>query len=80
MEQRLGPREQFVLARHLHGADVANVAVQIRFHLFPKVFLVLDDSRNQQWQATQAGDRNRKIDAFIGVNSPEENEFFAGDS
>ena len=72
-------REQFVLARHVHWSDVANLAGP---GMVPpasrKYVLILDDSRDEQWQAALAGDRDGQMDAFVGVNSPEENQLFAG--
>ena len=78
MKQRAGLGEEFILALHIHGADVPNLPIfEVRLHLVAEVGLVLNDAGDEERPAAAAGHLNREMDAFVGVDASEEDEVIA---
>ena len=75
MQQSPGPRKQFVLARHVHRPDVADVLiVEVGLDLLPEICLILDDPRDEQRQPAQTSNLDRQMDTFVRVDPAEENQ------
>jgi hypothetical protein len=50
---------------------------QVRFHLFPEVSAILDNSRDKQRQSAEARNLDGQVDALVRVNPAEENQAIA---
>src|ERR1017187_7938058 len=68
MEQSTGTPEQLIFARYVHRPDVADVLIEVRFHLLPEICLILDNARDEQRQSAPESDFDRQMDTFVRMN------------
>ena len=77
VEQGVGGAEHSAALRRCDGAEIADVAAEVRFDLRAEVVLVLDDAGDVEPAAGALGDLDRVCGALVGVDPPEVQQVIA---
>src|SRR5579859_2016326 len=63
--------EELVLAGDVDRPDIANGGIEIWFNLFAKIFLILNNTGDQQRAATETRYGDRQVNTFVRMDSPQ---------